>query len=85
MSEIESADGKVLNVLQYLQYIPWYEYAAILGAYWLTTEWKPSRQLVWAMGEAFFIPLTNDLFFNAVHNLSYTVVSAKKIYDCNLK
>jgi hypothetical protein len=53
-----------------LHNIPGYEYAIILGAYCLTTEWKPSRQLVCACGEACLIPFTKEGLVSDVHILS---------------
>ena len=51
----------------YLQYMPVYEQAIIFGAKWLRTEWKPSKQLVRALGEACLIPFTKALFVKAAY------------------
>ena len=42
----------------HLQSIPEYEKWVIFGENWLTTEWYPSRQLVWAIDDACLIALT---------------------------
>ncbi len=42
----------------YLQYIPENEKANIFGEKWFNTEWKASKQLVWAKGDTFFMPET---------------------------
>ena len=63
--------------VQYLQYIPLYEYASILGAKWFNTEWKPSRELVCAWGDDCFIPLTKDFFVKASQRRSCTTDPAR--------
>lgn len=63
----------------YLQYIPINENAIILGANWLRVEWKPSRQLVCASGEACLIPLTKDVLLRAEQSFSYTGESDNKV------
>jgi hypothetical protein len=58
-------------------YIPGYEKAIIFGAKWLRTEWKSSRQLVWAIVDAFWIPDFNLFFVNAFFTFSYTTDSKR--------
>lgn len=65
--------------MTYLTNIPVYEYAIILGENWFTTEWNPSKQLVWDNGEACLIPLTNVDFVSASRTFSYTLESASKM------
>ena len=52
-----------------------YENAIIFGAKWFSTEWNPSKQLVWSRGEACLMPLTRLLFFKAEHTFSYATES----------
>lgn len=59
----------------YLLNNPRYEYANIFGANWLTTEWYPSRQLVWPWGEDLEIPLHSDFFVNAMVSFSCAIES----------
>ena len=47
-------------------------YASIFGAKWFNTEWKPSKELVWASGDAFLIDFTKVAFVNALQSLSWT-------------
>jgi hypothetical protein len=57
-----------------------------LGAKWFKTEWNPSKELVWASGEAFFMDFTKVDFVNAVQSLSCTTDPAKicnKEYQVN--
>lgn len=58
---------------QYLHSIPRYEYANMLGANWLTTERYPSKQLVWATGDACLIALIRWFWLGALHNFSNAI------------
>lgn len=69
----------------YLQYIPTYENAIILGANWLSSEWNPSKQLVWAKGDACLIPFIRLLLVKAVQSLSYATESNTKQHEQNNK
>lgn len=60
-----------------LQSIPTYENEIIFGQKWFSTEWKPSRQLVWAIGEACMMLFTSLLSVNAATTFSYTTESRK--------
>ena len=48
-----------------LQSIPTYENEIIFRRKWVSTEWNPSRQLVWAIVEACMMPFTSLLSVNA--------------------
>ena len=50
--------------------MPVCEKAIILGAKWLSTEWKPSRLLVWSKGDAFSIPFISLLLVSIFVNES---------------
>ena len=54
----------------YRQSMPWYEYAYILGANWLITEWYPSRELVWSKGDACWIPFNKNLSVRVSYRVS---------------
>ena len=61
----------------YLQYIPAYEKAIIFGENWFTNEWKPSKQVVCARGDACLIPLIREFFVKALHTFLYNSEPAK--------
>lgn len=54
----------------YLQKVPSQENPIILGCQWLRVAWKPSKQLVWASGESFFISPRRILLASKVFSLS---------------
>ena len=65
------------DILQYLQYVPNYEKHNILECQWFKVAWNPSRQLVWASEDNFFIPDSNRVFPRITNILSKAGVPKK--------
>lgn len=66
-----------LNTCSTFLHMNWYEYAVIFGANWLSSELKPSRQLVWENGDACLIPFTKLLLVSATQSFSYATEPKK--------
>lgn len=64
--------------MYYLQKDPNHEKPIIFGCQWFSVVWNPSKQLVWASGESFFISLRRSLAVSILVSLSYAAVPGNK-------
>ena len=73
-------ENVLLHNQNYLLRVPCQVKQFVLGCQQFKVAWKPSRQLVWASGESFFMSISNIFLVNSSFSLSNASVPVKGKY-----
>ena len=68
-----------LKSKDYLQKVPIQEKCVILGCQWLSVEWKPSMQLVWASLDNLLMAVNLDFLSTMLDNFSCAIVPIQTV------